>query len=146
MQDFPHHYVVSAKARTEGNVLLSSNGVQDIASAPPVEFGGPGDEWSPESLLVAAVADCFLLSFRAIARVSRFEWTDLSVSVDGVLDKLDRVTQFTGFHVKAILDVPAGTDEAKAKRLLEKAEHACLITNSLKADSTLEASVRIASD
>lgn len=146
MQDFPHHYVVGATAQTTGNVTLSSDGVLDIASAPPVEFGGPGDEWSPESLLVAAVADCFVLSFRAIARASRFDWSDLSVEVDGTLDKVDRITQFTGFRVAAVLDVPEGTDESKAQRLLEKAEHACLITNSLKAESVLETTIRIVSN
>ena len=70
MQELPHHYVVSANAKTVGNVALSANGVSDLESAPPAEFGGPGDQWSPESLLVAAVADCFILSFRAIARAS----------------------------------------------------------------------------
>lgn len=144
MHDFPHHYVVGASAQTEGSVTLSSEGVQDIPSVPPVEFGGPGGEWSPESLLVAAVADCFVLSFRAIARASRMEWDGLSISVDGILDKVDGVTQFTGFHVNATLDVPADTSETKAQKLLEKAEHVCLITNSLKADSTLETSIRIA--
>lgn len=142
MQDLPHHYVVSAGAQATGNVMLSSSGVADLASAPPAEFGGPGDQWSPESLLVASVADCFILSFRAIARASRLEWSALTCEVEGTLDRIDKVTQFTKFDVVATLDVAPGTDESKAKRLLEKAEHACLITNSLKADSHLEATVR----
>ena len=143
MQDFPHHYRVAATAKESGNVELSSEGVATIASAPPAEFGGPGDQWSPESLLVAAVADCFVLSFRAIARASKFDWTSLSCNVVGALDRVERVTQFTGFDVTAELVVPAGTDEAKAQRLLQKAEDACLITNSLIADSHLEATVRL---
>ena len=143
MQDLPHHYVVSAGAKVAGNVVLSSDGVADLESAPPAQFGGPGDQWSPESLLVAAVADCFILSFRAIARASRLEWDSLSCQVEGTLDRVERVTQFTGFAVTATLDVPADTDESKAQRLLEKAEQACLVTNSLKADSHLEATVRV---
>ena len=144
MQDFPHHYTVSGRGRATGNATLATTGAPDLATAPPAEFGGPGDQWSPESLLVGAVADCFIFSFRAIARVSRFDWTDLQVDVTGTLDKVERVTQFTGFSVKATLDVPEGTDEAKAVKLLEKAEHVCLITNSLKADSHLETEVRVA--
>lgn len=143
MQDLPHHYAVSADAKVVGNVVLSSNGVPDLKSAPPAEFGGPGDQWSPESLLVAAVADCFILSFRAIARASRLEWDSLTCEVEGILDRVDRVSQFVAFNVKATVDIPPDTDEGKALRLLEKAEHACLITNSLKADSHLEASVRV---
>ena len=143
MQDFPHNYRVSAKAEATSNVTLSSPGVQDLESAPPAEFGGPGDQCSPESLLVAAVIDCFVLSFRAIARASKLEWESLDCSTNGVLDRIDRKTQFTGFSVTAELVVPAGTDEAKAQRLLQKAEDACLITNSLIADSHLEATVRV---
>jgi len=144
MQDLPHSYQVSADAKSSGNVVLSASGVADILSAPPAEFGGPGDQWSPESLLVAAVADCFILSFRAIARASRLDWESLTCSVDGTLDAVDRVTQFTDFKVSATLKLPAGSNEEKARRLLEKAEHVCLITNSLKAASHLEATVHVA--
>lgn len=142
MQNFPHHYRVAATASDSGNVELSSDGVATIASAPPVEFGGPGDQWSPESLLVAAVADCFVLSFRAIARASKLDWTTLSCNVIGTLDQVERKAQFTAFEVTAELVVPVGTDEAKAQRLLQKAEDACLITNSLIADSHLNSTVR----
>ena len=101
------------------------------------------DQWSPESLLVAAVADCFVLSFRAIARASKLEWESLSCSTDGILDRVDKLTRFTRFNVKAELVVPAGTDEAKAHRLIEKAEALCLVTNSLIAESHLDATVRV---
>jgi organic hydroperoxide reductase OsmC/OhrA len=144
MQDFPHHYRVTASAADTGNVALDSEGVNTILSAPPVEFGGPGDQWSPESLLVAAVADCFVLSFRAIARASKLDWTSLECNVVGTLDRVERKTQFTAFEVTAQLEVPAGTDEAKAQRVLQKAEDACLVTNSLIADSHLNATVNVA--
>ena len=143
MQDFPHHYKVAATAADTGNVELSSDGVASITSAPPAEFGGPGDQWSPESLLVAAVADCFVLSFRAIARASKLDWSSLSCNVVGTLDRVERKPQFTAFEVTAELTAPAGTDEAKAQLLLQKAEDACLITNSLIADSHLNATVRL---
>ena len=141
MQEFPHHYLVSANAETEGNVVLKTDDMPQIISAPPAEFGGPGDQWSPEHLLVASVADCFILTFRAIARASKLEWVGLEVNAEGVLDRIDRVTQFTGFTVRASLTVPAGTDETKAQRLLEKAEGACLVTASLKATCHLEADI-----
>ena len=143
MQEYPHHYVVSAAGAADGEVTLASDGLADLPSMPPEEFGGPGGYWSPETLLVSAVADCFILSFRAIARASRLEWTRLECSVDGELDKVDRVTRFTGFAVRATLEVPAGTNQAKAERLLAKAEQACLVTNSLIADTHLDATVEV---
>ena len=145
MHPFPHNYPVTATAHFDSNVRLTAPGVSAIKSAGPVEFGGPGDLWSPESLLVASVADCFVLSFRAITRAARFEWEDLECSVTGTLDRIEGESRFTEFRVKAILTVAPGTDAAKAEKLLHKAEHACLITNSLLADSHLETAVVISS-
>lgn len=142
MQDFPHHYHVTAAASGDENVALTSPGLVSLESAAPAEFGGPGDQWSPETLLAAAVADCFILSFRAIARASRFEWLSLECKVDAVLDKVEKVTQFTEIHEKVVLEVPAGTDERKAMRLLERAEHVCLVTNSMTATTHLDATVK----
>ena len=144
MHPFPHHYRTTASAQSEGDVTISGAGLPDISSAPPEEFGGPGDKWSPESLLVAAVADCFILSFRAIARASKLEWTALECEVSGTLDRPDRVTQFTQMDVSAALTVPPGTDVEKAEKLLHKAEQSCLISNSLKAERALEATVTVA--
>ena len=147
MQDLPHHYAVTADAKSDTNVTLSSRGLDDLDTAGPPEFGGPGDVWSPETLLVGAVADCFILSFRATARAARLEWDSLSCSVIGTLDKIDRVTQFTAYDITAELTLPAPADnkadDKKALRLMEKAEKHCLITNSLKAATTLQASVLI---
>lgn len=141
MQDFPHHYRVDAEAETEGTVALKSDNMPQLVSAPPAEFGGPGDQWSPEHLLVASVVDCFILTFRAIARASKLEWEALEASADGVLERVERVTKFTSVTVKATLTVPAGTDQEKARRLLQKAEDACLITNSMTAETHLEADI-----
>lgn len=131
MQAYPHHYSVSAAVSATGNVTLHSDGLAPLETAPPAEFGGPGDLWSPETLLVGAVADCFILSFKAIARASRLDWLDLTCKVDGDLDQVERKTHFTEFNLHAVLTVAPGTDEAKAMRLLEKAEASCLVTNSL---------------
>ena len=144
MQDLPHNYLVAATASSKGNVDLTSPGLARIDSAPPSEFGGPGDRWSPETLLVAAVADCFILSFKGIARASKMDWVSLNCEVDGVLDRVDRLTQFTEFRLHVVLDVPQGTNEQKAMRLLVKSEHSCLITNTLKSETHLDAEVRIA--
>ena len=143
MTDFPHRYSVAAVAAAEDDVALESQGIPSLHSAPPAQFGGPGDRWSPETLLVAAVADCFVLTFRAVARASKLPWDSLRCEVEGTLDRVERVTQFTAFGLRASLRVPAGTDEEKATRLLARAEQSCLITNSLKADFHLETQVEV---
>jgi organic hydroperoxide reductase OsmC/OhrA len=145
MQDLPHNYVVAARAVGKNNVILSSDGIPDLETAGPPQFGGPGDVWSPETLLVGAVADCYILSFRAIARTARLDWLTLECEVDGELDKIDNFSQFTGFKVSAKLTIPDEKDRKKAGVILEKAEKYCLITNSMKAGSHLETEVIVAS-
>jgi organic hydroperoxide reductase OsmC/OhrA len=141
MHPYPHLYSVQAQAVPAGDVALSSNGLPAIATQPPAEFDGPGDRWSPETLLVGAMADCFVLSFRAVARASKFEWSGLDVNVAGKLDRVEGKALFTEYHVHATLRVPAGTDTALATRLLEKAEKVCLISNSLVGERHLHPTV-----
>jgi organic hydroperoxide reductase OsmC/OhrA len=146
MESFPHHYRVAAAAAVDGDVELSSDRVPTLQSASPAAFGGPGDRWSPETLLVGAVADCFVLTFRAVARASNLRWTSLRCDVTGTLDRVDRTTQFTDLEVHARLAAAAGTDLGQAKRVLEKAEHGCLIANSLKAAIHLTVDVDVAEE
>jgi peroxiredoxin-like protein len=137
MQDYPHHYIVSADSPGEGVISVSSDGLETLPSLAPAEFGGPGDLWSPETFLVAAVADCFILTFRAVARGSRFAWNSVKCEVDGILDRIDGVTRFVEFQLRVTLHVPEGTDQRKAERLVEKSEHVCLVTNSLNSEMQL---------
>lgn len=143
MKDFPHYYVVTA-SEIGGDVELESDGLPPMRSAPPIEFDGPGDRWSPESLLVAAVSDCFVLTFRAVARASKLSWISIQCEVKGTLDRVDRTPRFTRFDVHARLTIPPETDRERAQRVLEKAERGCLITNSLKAEVHLTATVDVA--
>ena len=137
MQDMPHHYQVLATAEAEGNILLRSENLPQLVSAAPAEFGGPGNQWSPEHLLIAAVADCFVLTLRAVATASKVDWTDLEVAAEGTLDRVE-------VAIVATLTVPAGTDPEKAQRVMEKSEAACLITNSMNAETHLTANVVVA--
>lgn len=141
MHEFPHHYRVRAAGGPDADVSVSAEGLETIPSAPPAEFGGPGDRWSPETLLAAAVVDCFILSFRAVARASKLSWHTLDCEVDAILDREARTTRFTGFRIEATLQVPPETDKDRARRLLEKAENACLITNSLSGETHLQAEI-----
>jgi organic hydroperoxide reductase OsmC/OhrA len=143
MRAFPHHYTVSAAATPAGDVFLSGERLTPLASAPPSEFDGPGDRWSPETLLVGAVADCFVQTFRAIARFSKLPWLSLTCVATGTLDRVERAAQFTAFVIHASLEVPQGVDQEQARGLMARAEDACLVSNSLKASCRFDADVRV---
>lgn len=142
MKPYPHSYQAKGHGAATGVVPVSSPGLPEINTAPPVEFNGPGDLWSPENLLVAAIADCFILTFRGVSRASAFAWTALDCQVDGVLERLSGSAQFTQFATTATLTVPAGADHVKAKELLERAEKVCLVANSLLGRRTIEVRVK----
>ena len=133
MHAFPHHYTVTAHGAVDGDIALTADRLPLLASASPAEFDGPGNRWSPETLLVAAVGDCLILTFRAVALASKLEWVSLQCDVTGTLDRVDKATRFVGFEVRARLQVPEGVDADLARRALEKAERNCLISNSLSA-------------
>ena len=141
MHPFPHHYSVRSGVRPDGDVPLETEGVRVIESAPPKEFDGPGNQWSPEQLLTAAVNGCFVLSFRAIATASKFPWVSLDAETRGTLERTDGRTHFTRFDTHAKLHVHAGADVERAKKLLEKAEAICLVANSLSSERHLTAEV-----
>jgi len=141
MQDYPHRYKASAQGGIEGIIDTGSPGLESIPAMPPPEFDGPGDKWSPETLLVAAVANCFILTFRAIARGAKFDWNSVRCEVTGVLDRVDRVTQFTEFYIDVSLRLPEGGNSHKAHRLAERSEQVCLVTNSLTGRKILNVAV-----
>lgn len=145
MKSFPHEYVITAVGSPDGALELRADRLPVLHSAPPPEFGGPGDRWSPETLLVAAVADCFVLTFRGVARALELPWISLHCEARGSLDRVERVPQFTRFRLRVHLSVVEGTSQELARRALEKAEHGCLITNSLKGTTELETAVETVS-
>jgi len=142
VKPYPHSYTVTAEGSVSGAVSVVSTGLPAMATAPPPEFDGPGGVWSPETLLIAAIADCFILTFRGVSRAARYEWVGLEAHVDGTLERVSGVTQFVHYITRATLTVQSNADHAKARELLERAEKLCLVANSLRGERALEVQVR----
>ena len=145
MHPYPHTYLAAASGKPEGDVAVTSPQLPMLATAAPPQFDGPGGIWSPETLLCASLADCFILTFRAVSRAARCQWLQLECRVEGLLEKVGRDSQFTRFATYCTLTVPEGTEETQAHSLLERAEQGCLIANSLRAARVLDARVVVAS-
>jgi peroxiredoxin-like protein len=144
MKPLPHHYDVTLAGGPSGYAGVSAPGLPELRTAPPVDFGGPGDAWSPEHLLLAAVQTCFLFTLRAIAPVSKVEFTALELDATGTVDRRDGVTRFTEIVLRPRMTVPPGTDRERALKILEKAEKACLVTASLATPVRLEVEIKTA--
>ena len=141
MKPLPHHYDVRLTGGPAGYATLSTSGVPELKAAPPLDFDGPGDAWSPEHLLLGAVQTCFLFTLRAVARASKIEFVTLDVASDGTVDREDGVTRFTEIVLRARITVPPGTDRERVLGVLHKSERACLVSASLSTPIRLEPEV-----
>ena len=72
-----------------------------MRTAPPIDFDGPGDAWSPEQLLMAAVVSCFLFTLRAVAGASEIEFTALEVSGQGKLERREGATRLPRWYQRS---------------------------------------------
>ena len=141
MKPLPHYYDAHLSGGPAGYAQVFAPGVPELSIAAPTEFDGPGDAWSPEHLLLAAVETCFLLTLRTVARLSKIEFVRAEVNASGTVDRRDRVTRFTDIVLRARVIVPARTDREKALEVIEKAEKNCLISSSLATPVRLEAEI-----
>jgi peroxiredoxin-like protein len=146
MKPLPHQYETRLNGGPDGYAILSADGVPDIRTAPPADFDGPGDAWSPELMLMAAVETCFLFTLRAVARASKIEFKSLELSGAGTVDRKDGVTRFVEIVLRPRVVIAAGGDRERMLQVLEKSEHACLVSASLATPVRLEPEVIVESN
>ena len=90
MTPLPHWYTVELSGGPAGYARVSAEALPDIRIASPVQYGGPGDAWTPEHLLLAAVQACFLFTFRAVAAAAHVNFEYLELTTEGTVDRQDR--------------------------------------------------------
>ena len=134
MEKFPHLYTSKAMCESSGSAITESRECPVLHVAEPKEFGGTGKEWSPEQMFVSTVANCLLLTFRAIANASKFEFIDIKCVAVGKLDRVEGNNRFTNIDISANLLLKSNSDKQKGLRLLNKAEKQCLIKNSISSE------------
>lgn len=138
MKPLPHIYSAHLSGGPEAYAVVAASGVPELRMAPPADFDGPGDAWSPEQLLLAAVEACFLFTLRAVAKASKLQFISLELTGEGTIDRKDGATRFTEIVLRPRIRLPAGADLEKARRVLEKSEKACLISATLSTPVRLE--------
>jgi peroxiredoxin-like protein len=142
-----HAYHVTAKWEAGRNGIVSAKEIHPPIhfSAPP-EFKGEIGLWTPEHLLVAAVASCFIVTFYAMAAAAKVEFVGLQLCVEGKLGKPEGKLRFTEIVLRPTLMIVYNDELEQAKRILEKAEEGCLIARSLACPVLMEPLVRPAEE
>jgi peroxiredoxin-like protein len=140
-------YGVTAEWESGRKGVLSAEGISPtIRFSSPPEFKGEAGFWTPEHFLVAAVATCYVVTFYAIAEISKMEFLSLELSVEGKLGKPEGKLRFTEIVMRPALTILRNEDRERANRLLEKAEHGCPIARSLACPVTMEPLVKQADE
>jgi peroxiredoxin-like protein len=123
-----YHFAANA-AWTEGRhgVVKGEAGRPQLEFSAPPEFQGQAGFWTPEHFFLAAVATCFITTFRAIEEFSKFDVEALEVGVEGTVGKGEGGFHFTRVVVRPLLTLHLEADRERALRLLEKAERSCLV-------------------
>jgi peroxiredoxin-like protein len=136
--------------RTQTHWTMHRRGIVEAESVPrtinfaaPPEFGGEPGLWTPEHLLLASVSTCFVATLRAVADASKLAFTDLQVSAEGIVEKLEGGYRFTRISLRPVVTIHHDEDRERMGRLMEKAEHACLVARSLACTMTLEPTIVI---
>ena len=141
MKPLPHTYEIALTGASAGYATLSGAGLPDLTAAPPLEYDGPGDAWSPEHLLLAAVSSCFLFTFRAVAHASKLEFLTVDADVSGTVAKADGVIRFTDIVVRPTVTTNS-EDTAAVQRAIDQTASRCLVSSSLAIPVRLEATIR----
>jgi len=142
MMDYHCHSMAVWTQRRNGTAHAAEGTVAIPFSAPP-EFHGEDGKWTPEHFFAAAIASCFVTTFRAIAELSKFAYAGLRVTVEAILEHETGGYRFTRVVVQPELSLHNETQREQGVRLLDKAERACLISRSIRSQIELRPTITI---
>ena len=140
-----HKYRVGATSAAVRSGLLVAQGIEpSIGFSAPPEFQGLAGRWTPEHLLVAAVASCYVSTFSGMAFNSKFEFLSLDLETEGIIAQDREGWRFQEVVLRPRLTVAREEDKERGNRLLHKAEKNCLVGRSLACPIVLEPALIIA--
>jgi organic hydroperoxide reductase OsmC/OhrA len=125
-------FPVSVRWRGGRLAHADADGKERLQLATPPEFrGGLAGYWSPEDLLVAATASCFVLTLAAVAERCEAPLLDATVTATGHMSRRDdHRFGFTVVELNVVLEtVPGGENAVRAAAAA--AGERCLIEQAL---------------
>ncbi|MFZ1765043.1 MAG: OsmC family protein [Nitrospira sp.] len=134
-------YRTAVKWTEQKKGTITCEGKPDIQVATPPEFKGHEGIWSPEDLYVASANICLMTTFLAVAERAGLTFTSYHCEAEGRLELVEGKFQVTVITLRPQIALQSGSDAAKAKELIEKAEANCLISNSMKTRIALEPTI-----
>jgi peroxiredoxin-like protein len=139
-----HTYHVTAWWTSgQTGITKSSSAPNALHFAVPPQFGGLEGRWTPEDMLLSAVASCFTTTFQTLADYTKFEFIDFEIQVEGKVARTDRGYCFTSIVMRPKLSVPEQTEQVRGMQLLKKAKSLCLVSRALSVSPEFDPQVEI---
>jgi peroxiredoxin-like protein len=109
----------------------------------PVAFGGMEGRWTPEDLLLNAVASCYTTTFHSLAEREKLEYSDLDVDVEGIICKAKSGYAFSEIKIQPNLTICSEQERTRALLLLQKAKTLCLVSRALSVEQSFSPHVLV---
>ncbi|MFI5360925.1 MAG: OsmC family protein [Elusimicrobiota bacterium] len=132
----PHTYSVALHWKDGPTGTLFASPRPPIPVGKPPQFDGSDAWWSPEHLLLASAASCFMTTYLAMAERRKLTISCYRSQVSGRVEQSADGLRFVSVLLTAWVEA-ADKDQESAERLLESAKQQCLVSNSLKVPVTL---------
>ncbi len=117
----------------ETSVLTVKNTINQIKVTSPTEFGGKGNEWSPEQLFLASISSCFISTYLFFARSEKLERVELECEIIGQVEMINEKYRFTNINLFPKIMIASESLREKANKVLEKTHQHCLVSQSVNA-------------
>jgi organic hydroperoxide reductase OsmC/OhrA len=112
------------------DLLISAEGNAPIEGSADKPFRGSPERWNPEELLLAALAQCHMLSYLHVAVVNGIVVTAYEDDAVGTMQQVGDGGHFTSVTLRPVVTISAGDPEL-ARRIHARASELCFIAASV---------------
>ncbi len=117
---------------------LSSPTLPDLHISGPPEFRGPPGNWGPETLYIASIEACPMLTFLALARSKKLELASYTSQAEGLLEPVEGLHVVSKVTVRPKIVIKRPEDPPLAKALAAQTHSRCFISNSVESEVLYE--------
>jgi len=118
-----HNYQTSLRWTDEKKGILSCDGKPDINVACPPEF--------------------IMTTFLWYVNKENLSLKSYDSKANGTVEMSGGVFQFSSITIKVMIGISSKDDRSRVEKMMKKVERACLITNSIRTDVTIESDISI---
>ncbi|RCV50625.1 OsmC family protein [Marinitenerispora sediminis] len=111
---------------------VEADGKPPLPGSAAVAFRGDADRWNPEELLMAALSQCHMLSYLAVAVAAKVNVVDYTDTATGTMvTHADGSGEFTEVTLHPVVTVADPESADTARRLHRRASELCFIARSV---------------